>query len=392
MILFPSGSESAQQLNIYSITQEAESVEDTNQIDTLHVNGNDSSSTHSEPTEHVYALLEEPQLSSSSVDVTETGENIQILTTPEITETQDTSIQIKQKPKSKSTTHTSIPQTKGRLQNSPREFVQIYDLVGPETSVVYEEICHTSRPSRKCSLPANLAVFQSSTAPPPNLPQTKGRLQNSPREFVQTYDLVGPETSVVYDEICHTSRPSRKRSLPANLTVLQSSTAPPPNLPQQTGSLAAKSPPIYSIPDMKKKREERMKKIEEMDKEERIETLRKISTTSCPPFMLINLTPKESEEGCNSQNPVYINNTDVTARKVERHHENPTKMLTLNQLIEEEVECSSQNPTYINHTDVLKIEEHYEDPTKTLFPSVYDEPTSLNLVPKKTNRKTSETR
>ena len=331
MILFPSGSESAQQLNIYSITQEAESVEDTNQIDTLHVSGNDSSSTHSEPTEHVYALLEAPQLSSSSVVVTETGEGIQTPMTPEITETQDTSIQIKQKPKSKSTTHTSIPQTKGRLQNSPREFVQIYD-------------------------------------------------------------LVGPETSVVYDEICHTSRPSRKRSLPANLAVLQSSTALPPNLPQQTGSFAAKSSPIYSIPDMKKKREECMKKIEEMDKEERIEALRKISTTSCPPFMLINLTPKESEEGCNSQNPVYINNTDVTARKVERYHENPTKMLTLNQLIEEEVECSSQNPTYINHTDVLKIEEHYEDPTKTLFPSVYDEPTSLNLVPKKTNRKTSETR
>ena len=332
MILFPSGSESAQQLNIYSITQEAESVEDTNQIDTLHANVNDSPSTHSEPTEHVYALLEAPQLSSSSVIVTETGEGIQTQMTPEITETQDTSIQIKQKPKS--TTHTSIPQTKGRLQSSPREFVQIYD-------------------------------------------------------------LVGPETSVVYDEICHTSRPSRKRSLPANLAVLQSSTASPPTSQQQTGSLAAKSPPIYSIPDMKKKREERMKKIEDMDKEERIEALRKISTTSCPPFMLTNLTPKESETdfevGCNSQNPVYINNTDVTARKVERHHENPTKMLTLNQLIEEEVECSSQNPTYINHTDVLKIEKHYEDPTKTLFPSVYDEPTSLNLVPKKTNRKTSET-
>ena len=328
MILFPSGSESAQQLNIYSIIQEAESVEDTNQIDTLHANVNDSPSPHLEQTEHVYALLEAPQLSSSSVDVTETGEGIQ---TPEITETRDTSIQIKQKPKSKSTTQTSIPQTKGRLQSSPREFVQIYD-------------------------------------------------------------LVGPETSVVYDEICHTSRPSRKRSLPGNLAVLQCSTASPPNLPQQTGSLTAKSPPIYSIPDMKKKREERMKNIEEMDKEERIEALRKISTTSCPPFMLINLTPKECVEGCNSQNPVYINNTDVTGRKVERHRVNPTKMLTLNHSIEEEEECSSQNPTYINHTDVLKIERHYEDPTKTLFPSVYDEPTSLNLVPKKTNRKTSETR
>ena len=343
MILFPSGSESAQQLNIYSIIQEAESVEDTNQIDTLHANVNDSPSPHLEQTEHVYALLEAPQLPPSSVDVTETGENIQTLTTPEITETQDTSIQIKQKPKSKSTTHTSIPQTKGRLQSSPREFVQIYD-------------------------------------------------------------LVGPETSVVYDEICHTSRPSRKRSLPANLAVLQSSTRSSQTSPEQSGSVAAKSPPIYSIPDMKKKREERMKKIEEMNKEERIEALRKISITSCPPFMLTNLTPKESETdsevGCNSQNPVYINNTDVTARKVERHHENPTKMLTLNQSIEEEVECSSQNPTYINHTDVLKIEEHYEDPTKTLnqvLPfthdaSVYDEPTSLNLVPKKTNRKTSETR
>ena len=162
----------------------------------------------------------------------------------------------------------------------------------------------------------------------------------------------------------------RKRSLPANLGEHQHSNASH-DCPMSNASdkKADESIPIYSQPDMNKKREERQKKRKQKEQEERMAAMRKISSSSCPPL------PQVMELEREQKNKPSIR-TDSGAATDEQQHAQTDTDLKFGKHFGEQ----NNNPG----DKVLMGKDE----------CLYDEPISLNLVPKKsktiTERKEKE--
>ena len=294
-------SESTQHSNIHTIVLDTELVGSHDETDMPQGNNNLSSSIYCEQTGHVYAVLEETQLSATPSDNERVDNNniqsqISVATTAQ-EETLETLNQSRQQiTNSCSVCQQQKETSQNLLSGGHFEFVQIYDNVSPET-VVYANILHQRGSGRKHSLPASLVIPQKSSA--------------------------------------SSSNGSSGRSKVTDLVE---------NKPEEPS-------PIYSVPDMKKKREGRLKKILEMEGEAKRDALRKISSVSCPPLLLT----KESS----------------IAHETRR-------------------ESDSQSPIYANHPKLSEIQEHNHKPSNEALTAdddagLYEEPTVLNMFPKKTN-------
>ena len=190
-------------------------------------------------------------------------------------------------------------------------------------------------------------------------------------ELVQIYDNVMIESE--RRAVARDSGPSypgnyRKHSLPTYLGEHQHSNASQDcPMSSESDKNTDESIPIYSQPDINKKREERRKKREQKEQEERMAAMQKISSTSCPPL------PQVTE--------------------LEREQKNEPSIRT-----DSGAAIDEQQQT---DTD-LKFEKHFDEQNNNPGDKVlmgkdeclYDEPISLNLVPKKsktiTERKEKE--
>ena len=180
-------------------------------------------------------------------------------------------------------------------------------------------------------------------------------------ELVQIYDNVIIETEgrTVTDIDNGPSYPKkyRKHSLPPDLDGHQCSNASQ-NCPI-SDKKTDESIPIYSQPDMNKKREERRKKREqkEQEEEESMVILQKVSSPSSPPL------PQLTESSRRQENEPLIE-TDSGA-VVDEQQQTNTDHLKLGK------QFSEQNNNPDDKVPMGKDE------------CLYDEPISLNLVPKK---------
>ena len=295
-------SESTQHSNIYTITLDTELVGSHDETDMPQANNDLSSLIYCEQTGHVYAVLEETQQLSAIPTDNERVDNNDIQSQISVASTaQEETLETLNQSRQQITNSCSVCQqqketSQNLLSGGHFEFVQIYDNVSPET-VVYANILHQRGPGRKHSLPASLVIPQKSSASSSNGSSGRSRVT----------DLVE-------------------------------------NKPEEPS-------PIYSVPDMKKKREGRLKNILEMEGEARRDALRKISSTSCPPLLLT----KESS----------------IAHETRR-------------------ESDSQSPIYANHPKLSEIQEHNHKPSNEALAAdddagLYEEPNVLNMFLKKTN-------
>ena len=179
------------------------------------------------------------------------------------------------------------------------------------------------------------------------------KLRNANLELVQcrVYDDVPivSEGRVAADMDDGLSYPAnyRKHSLPANLSVNQHSNTSW-DFPVSNGSDTRpdESIPIYSFPDMNKKREGRQRKRKQKEEEERMVALQKVSASSSPPL---------TEPSVATDSGVVVDGQQHQADidlKFGKHRDGP-----------------NSNPDDNVFTDYNEC--------------LYDMPTSLELVPKK---------
>ena len=155
----------------------------------------------------------------------------------------------------------------------------------------------------------------------------------------------------------------RKHSLPANLSEQQHSMV---NILQdcpifngnENGSNGVTDEPIYSKPDMNKKREERRKKREQMEQLESIAALHNVSPSSSSPLPGPQVTELEREQK-NDSSPIKTDDSGVDGlQQTDSGHLKFGK----------ELQVGDQN----KNDEVLGKDE-----------CLYEEPISLNLFPMK---------
>ena len=145
----------------------------------------------------------------------------------------------------------------------------------------------------------------------------------------------------------------RKHSLPANLGVNQHFNTSR-DFPVSNGTKPDESIPIYSRPDMNKKREGRQKKREQKEQEERMAALQKESGSSSPPLPQLTEREQKNERSTVTDSGVVFDGQQQTDIDLEfgKHHDGP-----------------NSNPDDNVFTDNNEC--------------LYYMPTSLELVPKK---------
>ena len=206
---------------------------------------------------------------------------------------------------------------------------------------------------------------------------TSGQLSNIrpklPRhenlDLVQIYDNVTvemEERTATNTENEH-SYPAnfRKHSLPANLSEQQHSTANtlqdcPVFNGNENGSNEVTDEPIYSKPDMNKKREERRKKREQMEQLESMVALHNVSPSSSSPPIGPQVTELEREQK-NDSPPIK---TDDSGAAVDGLQQTDSDHLKFGK----ELQVGDQNKN---------------DKVSGKDECLYEEPISLNLFPMK---------